>query len=202
MTVLSCNPNEKGALFYLLFISLLISFCVFLGGELFVCFSAILFLSHSICGPSIVVIEHYWMETWIEGRIKGREERKEPRKWVKEQRGKKCQYVISPKDWTKREGRVPFSLSFSLGLCPPVQVTCVCLCMCVLVWAASPPQCTLALCYSAVLTLVYFWHAPVFPLDWNFNNQPLQYKSVCVSVRVSVYWGACVSKSMCIYVHV
>lgn len=192
MNALPSNLVEKDALFYSLLISLLISHSVF--GGLFVCFSAILFSSHSICRPSIVVIEHYWMETWIEGRIKGREERKEPRKWVKEQRGKRCQYVISPRDWTKREGRVPFSLTLTLGLCLHVQARVL-----ACVWVGSPTQCALALCHSAALTFMYLWHAPVFPSDRNFNNQPLS-PELCVCVFVRVFMRVCVWMCGCMHV--
>lgn len=127
MNVFPSSSGEKGALSFSHFISLLIWQCVFFWC-LFVCFGAILILSHSICGPSIVVMEHYWMETWIEGRIKGTEERKELRKWVKEQRERRCQHVISLEDWTKREGRGPF-LSNSLMLCTCSGVVHVLVCV-------------------------------------------------------------------------
>lgn len=116
---------------------------------LFVCFGAILILSHSICGPSIVVIDYYWMETWIEGRIKARgKKEKELRKWVKEQQEKRCQYVISPGDWTKIEGRVPFFLGLSHLV--PVHLQCVGACVCVYCIRLCS-----VLCHFSVLTFIY-----------------------------------------------
>lgn len=132
-------------------------------------------------------MEHYWMDTWIEGRIKGREERKEPRKWVKEQQGKRCQCVISPRDWTKREGRVPFSRTPSHSVLDSLCRQHVCVCI------DSHTQCTRVLCNSAVLTFMYLQHAP---LGSNFNNQPLQQKCVCrcegIYVCAGVWMHACV----------
>lgn len=70
------------------------------------------------------------MESWIEGRIKGREETKQPRKWVKEQQGKWCQYVISLWDWTKRGG-VSLSLRVYHTYFVSAYLGNMCACVCV-----------------------------------------------------------------------
>lgn len=77
-----------------------------------------------------------------------RKKEKELRKWVKEQQEKRCQYVISPGDWTKIEGRVPFFLGLSHLV--PVHLQCVgaCVCVyCIRLWSV--------LCHFSVLTFIY-----------------------------------------------
>ena len=122
---------------------------VFFGG-LFVCFSAILFLCHSICSPSILLIEERWMETSIEGENKRQRRKRRAEEVGEKRRGKRCQYVISLWDRTKREGRVALSVTLThwvgVHMCKQCVCVSVCVCVCVCGFTYSLFSCTVALC--------------------------------------------------------
>lgn len=113
-----------------------------------------------------------------------RKKEKELRKWVKEQQEKRCQYVISPGDWTKIEGRVPFFLGLSHLV--PVHLQCVGACVCVCTVYAYAVYCATFQCWPLYILLTC-------------SSFPIGEISVCVFRCEGVGVCACVGAYMRVF---